>query len=57
MTILPIYKMIVLPGAKVWMQTKFYKEYAQKAAVLGERVAFLAQKEEKPRDQLSEDGF
>ena len=57
MTILPIYKMIVLPGAKVWMQTKFYKEYAQKAAVLGERVAFLAQKEEKPRDQLREDGF
>ncbi len=56
-TILPIYKMIILPGAKVWMQTKIYKEFAEKSAALGERVAFLAQKQEMPRDQLSEDSF
>ena len=53
MTILPIYNIIALPGAKLWLQTNLYRELSDKTPVMGERVTLLAPKEEKPRAQLA----
>ena len=57
MTVLPIYNIIALPGAKLWLQTNVYRELADKTPVIGERVTLLAQKEEKPRAQLTAESF
>ena len=57
MTILPIYNIIALPDSKLWLQNNIYTDFAKKAPVEGERVTLLAQKEEKPRDQLTADNF
>ena len=57
MTILPIYNIIALPDSKLWLQNNIYTDFAKKAPVEGERVTLLAQKEEKPRDQLAADNF
>ena len=53
MIMLPIYKVIALPGSKLWLQTGIYKELSGKEPVAGERVTLLAQKEEKPKKQLT----
>ena len=57
MTVLPIYNIIALPGAKLWLQTSLYKELSDKTPVTGERVTLLAQKEERPRSRLTADNF
>lgn len=57
MVMLPIYNIIVLPGSKLWLQTSIYKEFSGKEPVSGERIAFLAQKEEKPKNELTEENF
>ena len=57
MTILPVYNIIALPGAKLWLQNNIYKELSDKTPVVGERVTLLYQKEEKPRAQLTADSF
>ena len=57
MTILPIYNIIALPGAKLWLQTNLYRELSDKTPVVGERVTLLAPKEEKPRAQLTAESF
>ncbi|MDO4866345.1 MAG: endopeptidase La [Clostridia bacterium] len=57
MSIMPLYNIIALPGATLWLQTKFYQEVAGKAPVAGERVTLLMQKEEQPRAALNADSF
>ena len=57
MTILPIYNIIALPGAKLWLQNKLYKALCDKDPVPGERVTLLMQKREQPRAQLTADSF
>ncbi len=57
MIMLPIYKVIALPGSKLWLQTGIYKELSGKEPVTGERVTLLAQKEEKPKKQLTAENF
>ena len=57
MSIMPLYNTITLPGATLWLQTKFYQEVAGKAPVAGERVTLLMQKEEQPRAALNADSF
>ena len=49
MTMLPIYNIIALPGAKLWLQTEIYNQFTDKAPTVGERVTLLAQKEERDR--------
>ena len=51
MTMLPIYNIIALPGAKLWLQTNLYKELTDKTPVVGERVTLLAQKEAECRQK------
>ncbi len=57
MIMLPIYKVIALPGSKMWLQSDLYKEFSGKTPVIGERLTLLAQKEEKPKKQLTADNF
>lgn len=57
MSMLPIYRIIALPGAKLWLQGSIYTQFANKAPVTGERVTLLAQKEENMKEDLSADNF
>ena len=57
MSVMPLYNIIALPGAKLWLQTKIYEELTGKAPVSGERVTLLVQKEEQPRKALTADSF
>ncbi len=57
MTMLPIYNIIALPGAKLWLQTSIYNRFTDKAPTVGERVTLLAQKEERDWDQATADNF
>ena len=57
MSMLPIYRIIALPGSKLWLQSSIYTQFAGKEPVIGERVTLLAQKEEKLKEGLSADNF
>ncbi|MBR6301085.1 MAG: AAA family ATPase, partial [Clostridia bacterium] len=57
MAMLPIYNIIALPGAKLWLQTGIYHQFTNKDPAVGERVTLLAQKEEKDWDQATADNF
>ncbi|MBQ3479813.1 MAG: endopeptidase La [Clostridia bacterium] len=57
MSVMPLYNIIALPGAKLWLQTRIYKELTGKAPVEGERVTLLMQKDEQPRAALDGDSF
>ena len=57
MSVMPLYNIIALPGAKLWLQTRIYRELAGKAPVVGERVTLLCQKQEQPRAALDADSF
>ena len=57
MSVMPLNNIIVLPGAKLWLQSNSYKELTGKAPVTGERVTLLMQKDEQPRRALSAESF
>ncbi|MBQ8108914.1 MAG: endopeptidase La [Clostridia bacterium] len=57
MTMLPIYNIIALPGAKLWLQTQIYRQFTDKAPAVGERVTLLAQKEERDWSLATADNF
>ncbi|MBR2797713.1 MAG: endopeptidase La [Clostridia bacterium] len=57
MTILPIYNIIALPGAKLWLQTEIYNQFTDRTPTVGERVTLLAQKEERDWSQATVDNF
>ena len=57
MSVMPLYHIIALPGARVWLQSRVYQELSGKAPVMGEKVTLLIQKEEQPRQALTADSF
>lgn len=57
MSIMPLYNIIALPGAKLWLQNKIYRELTGKAPAEGERVTVLTQRQEQPRAALDADSF
>ena len=57
MSVMPLYNVIALPGAKLWVQTGVYKELTGKVPVSGERVTLLMQKEAQPRKALTVESF
>ncbi len=57
MSMLPIYRIIALPGSKLWLQGSVYTQFANKPPVMGERVTLLAQKEENAKEGPSADNF
>ena len=57
MSVMPLYNIIALPGAKLWLQNNVYRELTGKAPVAGERVTLLVQKEAQERKALTSDSF
>ena len=57
MSVMPIYNIIALPGAKLWVHNKAYRKLTGKAPVAGERVTLLVQKEDQERKTLTSDSF
>ena len=57
MSIMPIYNMIALPGARLWLRGNVYRELTGKAPQPGEKVTVLMQKEERDRSALSAESF
>ena len=57
MSIMPLYNMIALPGARLWLRGSVYRELTGKAPVEGEKVTILMQREDEGRRALSADSF
>ena len=57
MAILPLYNVLALPGAKIWMRKQDYRALADRDAMTGERVTLLMQKEETEREKLNAESF
>ncbi len=55
--IVPVYNMVVVPDANIYMQTEQYKKTTGKDPSTGERVVFLVEKTNKARSELTEDDF
>ena len=57
MAVLPVYNVIALPGAKLWLQSAAYQARAGRTPVVGERVTILQQKEDQARSALTSESF
>ena len=57
MAIMPLYNMIALPGARIWLRGAVYRELTGKAPAEGDKVTILMQKEDKTRKALTADSF
>ena len=57
MSIMPLYNMIALPGARLWLRGTVYRELTGKAPVSGDKVTILMQKEDEGRKNLTADSF
>ena len=57
MSIIPLYNMIALPGARLWLRSGVYRELTGKAPVEGDKVTILMQKEDEGRKALTADSF
>lgn len=57
MSVLPLYHVIALPGAKLWLRQDFYKQQAQRVPSVGDKVTVLFQKEQISRKKLTGDSF
>ena len=57
MAIMPLYNMIALPGARLWLRSAVYRELTGKAPVEGDKVTILMQKEDEGRKDLTADSF
>ena len=57
MSIMPLYNMIALPGARLWLRSAVYRELTGKAPVEGDKVTILMQKEDEGRKNLTADSF
>ena len=57
MSVMPLYNIIALPGAKLWLQTEIYNQFTDRTPTVGERVTLLAQKEERDWSQATVDNF
>ena len=57
MSIMPLYNMIALPGARLWLRGTVYRELTGKAPVRGDKVTILMQKEDESRKSLTADSF
>ena len=44
MSIMPLYNMIALPGARLWLRGSVYRELTGKVPVEGEKVTILMQR-------------
>ena len=57
MSILPLYNVLALPGARMWLRKKDYALLTGKEPVQEERVTLLMQREDEDRSELSPGSF
>ena len=57
MSIMPLYNLVVLPGAKLWLQSDVYQQLTGKAPVSGEKVTILYTLQDKARAALTAGDF
>ena len=57
MSVLPLYNILALPGATMWLQEDSYKALAGRVPTVGERVTILMQKQDADRKDLMADHF
>ena len=57
MSVLPVYNIIALPGAKLWLRTAHYQERSGKTPVSGERVTLLMQRENQAKSEFNGESF
>ena len=57
MSILPLYNVLALPGARMWLRKKDYTLLTGKEPVPEERVTLLMQREDEGRGDLSSGSF
>lgn len=54
---LPIYNIMVVPDANIYLKSDYYEEMTGKEPVIDERVILMVEKEEYSKDELTEDSF
>ena len=57
MSVMPVYHMVVLPGAHVYLRTSDVETMTQKHPAAGDRMTFVLLKEETPREKMTPDSF
>ena len=57
MAVLPLYHIMALPGAKLWLRANIYQEQTGKAPAVGDKVTVLFQKDQQARNELTGDSF
>ena len=54
---LPIYNILAVPDANVYLKSEYYEEMTGKQPALNERILLMVEKEEIGKDEISEDSF
>lgn len=57
MTVVPVYNMVIVPDANIYLKTDNYKSVTGRGPVTGERVIIIEMKEYKTRDELTDSDF
>ena len=57
MTVVPVYNIVLVPDANMYLRTETYQNMTGKSPKIGERVMMIALRERKTRDQFAEDSF
>ncbi len=57
MTVIPVYNVLVVPESNIYLKTDLYQRLTDKEPKEGEKVMLIIQKENTPRDELTEDSF
>ena len=57
MTVVPVYNIVLVPDANMYLRTETYQNMTGKTPKIGERVMLIALRERKTRDQFREDSF
>ncbi|MDD6667982.1 MAG: endopeptidase La [Lachnospiraceae bacterium] len=57
MTVVPVYNMVLVPEANIYLKSDNYKNVTGRNPEVGERVILIAMKEYKTRDELTDQDF
>ena len=57
MVVIPIYNLLLVPDANIYLKTDQYKTLARRIPEVNDRVVLLSCKEEQSRRDMTEDSF
>ena len=57
MTVIPIYNLLLVPDANIYLKSDQYRHLARRYAEVNDRVVLLACKKEQKRKDMTEDSF